>query len=715
LSGALPYVGRFVGALTLPRRKLDHHELPVGGYDDITTRGDPGQLLPGQLALEADEFVRRFAQQELLFFRREEPHERTRESLVVLLDQGVRTWGMTRLMLAAATLALGRYAERRHLPLRIAATSSAATLDPLASGAAELTALVEASDLSSHPGRALERVLEEVEPPSDVILLTHPRNLAEPALAAAARRVSSGVRLFALTVDAAGDAEFSELRRGAPLSLLRFHAETNDEPVAPPIQTAPTEGSRDWTGDVERVPFPFVFGATMHPNSLRFAFDRAGDWLLAATANGMLHAIRTDGSAIETWPRPVHGGVVLNHCEAVVGVAGGFAVVDGTPGHVLVAHYDVNSRNCRVRETRLNRDSWKNRHWWYDQEQHSIVTGKGEQLLVLDLSTGELKMRTGAGPDSMPSSADRVQVRALRCPGTPGEKSALMWRDVEYAGAAVPAKHWQSPWPFVMFDPTTGTLDVINVAGWNSFTPLSDGRPLLVGCRLESADCRGGTLAVAMWEPAGNHRRPVIRIFRGTDGVCTFELRRDFGEFCLSDDGRFIAAQGRSRRIVVKDALRGGAERCVLPVGRFHSAVNVRFGDASLKIDNDAFLHHIDWRRGRLSTSVGERAGRGAEAIRENPGGLPKWLAHDKRFVRCNEGWLIAVVDVFGQIALFEHNQQLICLFFTFRDRFAAWAPDGTRYGAPALLGTQPTPGAAETIGARLQAAWDRAQRRTYA
>jgi hypothetical protein len=453
----------------------------------------------------------------------------------------------------------------------------------------------------------------------------------------------------------------------------------------------------------------------MHPNSLRFAFDRAGDWLLAATANGMLHAIRTDGSAVETWPRPVHGDVVLNQCEAVLGVPGGFAVVDSTPGHMLVAHYDVNSRKCRVHETRLNRDSWRSRHWWYDQDHHSIVTGKGEQLLVLDLSTGELKMRTGAGPDSIPQVTENVQVRALRCPGSPGEKSALVWRDVEYAGAAVPTRQWQSPWPFVMFDPTTGTLDVINVAGWNSITPLSDGRPLLVGCRLEAADCRGGTLAVAMWEPAGNHRRPVIRIFRGADGVCTFELRRDFGEFCLSDDGRFLAAQGRSRRIQVKDMLRGGAERCLLPVGRFHSAVNVRFGDSALKIDNGAFLHHIDWRGGRLSTSVGVRVGRGAEAIRENPGRMPKWLAHNKRFVRCNEGWLIAAVDVFGQIALFEHDQQLICLFFTFRDRFAAWTPDGTRLGAKSLLGTQTTPGAADTIGARLQAAWDRAQRRTYA
>jgi hypothetical protein len=195
LAGALPYVGRFVSALTLPRRKLDRHELPTGGYDDITTRGDLAQVIPAQLALERDEFVRRFAGNELLFFRREEPHARTRDELVVLLDQGVRTWGTTRLMLAAAALALGRYAERRRLTLRFAATSGTATLDPLTAEPAALGALLEASDLSPHPGAALERVLEETtSSPCDVVLLTHPRNLAEPDVSAAARKTARGMR-----------------------------------------------------------------------------------------------------------------------------------------------------------------------------------------------------------------------------------------------------------------------------------------------------------------------------------------------------------------------------------------------------------------------------------------------------------------------------------------------------------------------------------------
>src|SRR5262249_59847062 len=65
LAGAVPFVARLVGALALPPRRLAHRELPLGGYADVTTRGAPEHVLPVQLALEPEEFLRRFAQGEL--------------------------------------------------------------------------------------------------------------------------------------------------------------------------------------------------------------------------------------------------------------------------------------------------------------------------------------------------------------------------------------------------------------------------------------------------------------------------------------------------------------------------------------------------------------------------------------------------------------------------------------------------------------------------
>src|SRR5262249_14909615 len=132
LAGAVPFVAQMVSALALPPRRLADRELPMGGYADVATRGHPEQLLPSQFAVDDLEFVRRFAEKELLYCRREEPHTRVDEELVLLLDQGVRTWGEVRLVLGAAVVALGKRAERRGLPLFLAATSNQGRLlDPL--------------------------------------------------------------------------------------------------------------------------------------------------------------------------------------------------------------------------------------------------------------------------------------------------------------------------------------------------------------------------------------------------------------------------------------------------------------------------------------------------------------------------------------------------------------------------------------------------------
>ena len=101
------------GALTLPPRRLAYQDLPLGGYSDVTNRGKVEQLLLSQFALDEVDFFRRFAEHELLFYRREDPTNPTRQELVVLLDQGVRTWGNIRLVLAAALLALGKQASQR--------------------------------------------------------------------------------------------------------------------------------------------------------------------------------------------------------------------------------------------------------------------------------------------------------------------------------------------------------------------------------------------------------------------------------------------------------------------------------------------------------------------------------------------------------------------------------------------------------------------------
>src|SRR5207253_6964181 len=138
-------------------RRLAREEIPVGGYADVATHGQVEQILPSQFALDDLEFVRRYAERELLYFRREEPNQRTKQEMVVVLDQGVRTWGEVRLLLSAAVMALARQADRRRIPFLLRCTSMAGGwIDPIQANAEAVAEVLEASDLSPHPGYAPE-------------------------------------------------------------------------------------------------------------------------------------------------------------------------------------------------------------------------------------------------------------------------------------------------------------------------------------------------------------------------------------------------------------------------------------------------------------------------------------------------------------------------------------------------------------------------------
>ena len=389
LRAAAGLVARLAGALALPPRRLAHAELPLGGYSDVANRGQPEQILPGQFALDMDEFLRRFAERELLYFHREEPHTPTAKELVLLVDQGVRTWGDVRVVLAAAALALGRLADRRGLLLRIATTGNeGVAVEAAGIGVEALGSLLEASDLTPSPAPALGRVLAEGpegEAPRDVLLLTHPRSLAEPDVAASARVLAVGTRLFAVAVDPGGEVVLSELRHGAPVAIGRCRVEVGEgSPPATPRTEADPREPRPWRGDVEPIGFPFPIGATEPIDDRLFDFDDAGGWILLADRFGMLRAWRTDGSWAEMLPRAIVEGRVLGAVEAVVGVAGGFVVAGHVGGFSVAAHYDFAGRTCTAHVLGLPRVPMT---WSYVREFHAVVARHdGATVLAIDLA-----------------------------------------------------------------------------------------------------------------------------------------------------------------------------------------------------------------------------------------------------------------------------------------------------------------------------------------
>jgi hypothetical protein len=703
LSGAVPFVEQFVSALTLPPRRLERPELPLGGYSDVATRGQVEQLLPSQFAFDDLEFVRRHAERELLYFRREDPHVHTREDLVVVLDQGVRAWGTVRLVLTGALFALGRLARSRRLPFLVAATSDGGgLLDPLQGAATELRELIEASDLSAHPGAALERVLsEETEAARDIVLLTHPRNLAEPKVIAAARQLRPDARLFAVAVDEHGDVQFSAVRSGVPVNLSRFHVDL--QRTAPPVRTI-ADPLIAWRGDVETVPYPFRFGAADDHKPMQFAFDAAGDWLLVATHGGMLYATRTDGSRSEILPRGLMQSTIAANVNQVIGVAGGFVVVTVRPEQVLALHYNFSTRTCAAHSFGPPRPEPV--QCFYLRSLHTLVVG-GRKTECLHLSTGS----RGRPPAAFETLDSRLWAYPLPIQGA-GEPSAA-------------DSHWE--WPQMHFDRESGTIRLKNVRpAWEQFTPLSDNEPILKGCKLEGADCQGHTLAALFSNPLKPAVWAMLRLFQGPSGVplAAFPQPRNARRFTLSSSGRLLAREIGRGRVEIRDVLGSTVPQHVTAVGRFHPQVQVELGDCWLSLRIDCTVHLAYWQRGVLVLKSGRWDQERVKAVLKEadlstnsaratlagrrPDSLP--LDPGQRFGPTAHHHLFALVDRFGEVALFEPTGELVCMFFAFR-QLAVWMPDGTCYGPTSLLGRPATPGALERIGAALRAASERGER----
>ena len=540
LAGAVPFVAQITGALSLPPRRLDQHELPQGGYADVTTRGRPEYILPSQYALDDLEFLRRFAENELLYYRREEPQAPAREELIVLLDQGVRTWGPVRLLLAATLFALGKASAGRKLTFRVAATSSGGVpCDPLTENKDVLAQMLEASDLTAAPGLALERVLEQpATGPRDVVLLTQPRNLAEPAVASAARRAQPPTRLFAVGADAHGEVEFSEIRQGVPIRLSRCRVDLT--PKAPPPRPAPArrhESIGMWTGDVEPVPYPFRFGTDTRRQQFHYDFDESGDWLLNASADGMLHALRMDGSRIEMLPRGMIEGNVLSRVHAVRGVAGGCVVGGVVAGKLVAAHYDFNRRTCTMRALADTdrTDPWA---WHYFPEFHAVIATNGAEVHQLCYGLG-LSPSVANSPSLPPDLASRMATQAfIMSDDSVRPNTFFVWTGDEIIN--------NLPGNWVNLSSNSGTVSMGGPAiAMFRFTPVADGQPLLRGLKLDGrAIVERSTLAFYASASERFDPSPRLLLFRLPEGVPVGDYRqpRQYRGFALSRDERSLLA-----------------------------------------------------------------------------------------------------------------------------------------------------------------------------
>lgn len=697
LAGVAPFIDRMVSALTLPPRRAARSELPVGGYPSVTNRGHPDQILFSEFAGDELEFLRRYAENELLYWQREEPQTQVREDMLVVLDQGVRTWGEPRLLLAAAALAMAKRAQRRGLPVRFAGTSThGRVIDPVED---DLAALLEASDFTANPGEALETALSEPTFDSrDVVLLTHSLSLVEPDVRVAARLARPGVRLFALGVDERGGAELVELRRGAPVPVRTFRIPFEAPPA--PVETLPAIG--DWQGPLEPVPMPFRFGIA--GTIIALALDCEGASLLTASSHGLLQLWPTDGKTHEHIPRPMHEGRPLDKPVAACGVRGGFAVAYAAPQPV-VAHIDCAARRVRV----LPLGQVQNPellHLAYLPTDHCMVARGVGWERAIDLPAGEAVSRGGNARIEHAVAVARSAGECLLPPRVNIVTDRSLSGDA-LANAPVPKAPGGR---FVIHNPGRGEV----VLGRTVTCPRRDGRPLLKDARLLEGVAAGGLTALR----ANHDSSETVMVFSG--GQLKAELLSRDGALGLgiSEDGEVLAVRDAASHAAVLRPNQGARPVATAASARVHTELALEAGDTWFTVYGGKFTHLVRWDRGRLeitflqgrqevTTFIARRKDCAALSPRRVHGrwGVAGACSYDQgrfRQYAMAPGGLTFQTDIYGQIAVLGRDNKLVAMFFVYRGTVAAWLPDGTRYGPASITGGPTTPGALNAIGAAL-------------
>lgn len=148
--------------IALPRRPSDPDSLPSGGVSDIVNRGHPERLLATELAADPDLLMARIANGQALYLRRESPPKQQPRRRRVLIENGIRVWGITRVRATAFALAVAASEERRGSTdeLQIFTVAGAHYWEEKLHTREGLLQQLERLEVDPHPGQAIQKLLD---------------------------------------------------------------------------------------------------------------------------------------------------------------------------------------------------------------------------------------------------------------------------------------------------------------------------------------------------------------------------------------------------------------------------------------------------------------------------------------------------------------------------------------------------------------------------
>lgn len=386
LAGLVRLTRRMMAAISLPRAVSDPDELPVGGVSDIANRGAFDKLLLSELASDPDVLMTRVALNEALYLRRESPPRMPPESRLILIDSGIRMWGLPRIFATATSLALAASADA-NTEVRIL-TADGKRLRPVTLTSREdLVAHMEWLATDAHPGNSLGVLEEELaeHDSSGVILVTSPDVLADPEF----RRCLDAAAFpecHVAAVSRSGDFELSVRRAGGSkaITTLQLELESILEPPAPEKRPRPIvreELDPTLPALLSVDPFPFLLPHCLQENKV---WQCGQHGILAISHDRRL----TLWTGTDRGPKLLLDGLppgelIWRHCD----LTGNFSqFVLRHDGQLRLVTVDLPDGNCEITELQnpLPRVQRICRF-------HKLMLIGGGQVAVLDRQNGEIE------------------------------------------------------------------------------------------------------------------------------------------------------------------------------------------------------------------------------------------------------------------------------------------------------------------------------------
>lgn len=299
LHGVARLARALMAAVHLPRPIQEPEELPIGGFSDIANRGSPDRLLVSELAHDNLTLAVRVALNEALYLRREAPPKTPSPARRILIDAGIRLWGVPRVFATAVAMALTATADGHSAVTTFRANAD--SMDP-----ADLTTrqgLVDhlaALTLDAHPGRALERFVTDLpgtNAAADRVVVTSEKAIADREFQRGLAR-HQGVGIYLATVNRRG--QFRLLHQSGHARKLICEADLPLEDLLR-RRRRPTASLFDERGEEG---LPAIFHVRPFPLRIprrKFAWERS--WVVPDTG---CFEFATDGRLL-LWDEPGRG------------------------------------------------------------------------------------------------------------------------------------------------------------------------------------------------------------------------------------------------------------------------------------------------------------------------------------------------------------------------------------------------------------------------